>query len=160
MLTLTFSDEIGAKLAAGIKAAADFTPAMRQIANTMRTDVVFRFENEQGPDGRRWPISQRAAEDGGLTLTDTGHLLNSIVASHDERSAIAGTNLIYAAIHQFGGRIAAKGIAGGGKKALKTPFGPRGAVTMPARPFLGFGPGDAERFGDILVEHLDKAMRA
>ena len=56
---------------------------------------------------------------GGQILQDTGQLAASITTSHDSRSAMIGTNKIYAAIHQLGGKT------GRGHK-----------VAMPARPFL------------------------
>lgn len=85
-----------------------------------------------------------------------GSLLGS--AGYDALSAWIGTNLIYAAIHQRGGKIRAIPKSAGGKGALKTPFGPRGAVSMPARPFLGFGEVDLREIPEILAEHLRAAF--
>jgi phage virion morphogenesis protein len=153
MLEFTFSDTLSPRLAAAGRALVDFTPAMKTIADFMRSQAVLNFENETGPDGRKWQPSQRAIADGGLTLTDRGHLRQSITAASDATSAIAGTNLIYARIHQFGGRIQAKP-----GKALNTPFGPRGAVTMPARPFLGFSAGDVIAIENILGDHITRAF--
>lgn len=160
MLDFTFSESLSARLERGARAAVDFTVPMRAIADYMRTAAVERFDDERGPDGTPWKPSQRALADGGLTLTDRGHLRQSITAASDATSAIAGTNLIYAAIHQFGGTIRAKGAAGGGARALRTPFGPRGSVTLPARPFLGFSPVDAAEIEAILTDHLDSALGA
>lgn len=160
MIELSLSDGLTARLQAGAKAAVDFTVPMAAIADLMRSEAVLNFESETGPDGTRWQPSQRATEDGGLTLTDTGHLRQSITAASDAGSAIAGTNLIYAAIHQFGGTIRAKGAAAGGSRALRTPFGPRASVSMPARPFLGFGPGLAAEIEGILAAHLDQALNS
>jgi phage virion morphogenesis protein len=153
VIELTLSDDLTARLEAGAKAAVDFTVPMAAIADLMRSETVLNFETERGPDGTPWLPSQRAREDGGLTLTDTGHLRQSITAASDAGSAIIGTNLIYAAIHQDGGTIRPKT-----KRALKTPFGPRGSVTMPARPFVGFGPPLVADIEAILVAHLDGAM--
>jgi phage virion morphogenesis protein len=153
MLDFTFTDTLTAKLEAGVRASVDFSPVMAAIADKMRSNAVLNFEAESGPDGVRWKPSQRAIEDGGLTLTDSGQLRQSIVAANDATSAIAGTNLVYAAIHQFGGRIAARP-----GSALRTPVGPRRSVTMPARPFLGFGDEDIAEFGQMLEDHLDRAM--
>lgn len=160
MLDFTFSETLQSRLTRAAEAATDFTAPMRAIADYMRTAAVERFEDERGPDGQRWKPSQRALEEGGLTLTDRGHLRQSITAASDANSALAGTNLVYAAIHQFGGAIRAKGGAAGGKRALRTPFGPRGSVTMPARPFLGFGPVDVAEIEAILIDHLDRGSAA
>lgn len=156
MLNFVFSDTLTPRLAKARKALVDFTPAMRLIADLMRTQTAERFDAETGPDGVRWKPSQRAIEDGGLTLTKSGELSLSIVAASDATSAVAGTNKIYAAIHQFGGRITPRA----GKKALRTPFGPRGAVTMPARPFLGFSPQDVVEIEGVLERHLIKSFAA
>ena len=160
MLDFTFTDTLSARLDAGAKAAVDFTPAMGAIADYMRSTTLERFETETGPDGKRWKPSQRAINDGGLTLTDSGALRLSIGAESDATSAVAGTNLIYAAIHQFGGTIRAKPGAGGRRGALRTPFGPRGSVTMPARPFLGFSPEDVTEIETVLTQHIQKALDA
>lgn len=153
MLDFTFTNTFSPKLAAAQRALVDFTPAMGTIADYMRSQVVLNFETETGPDGKKWQPSQRAIADGGLTLTDRGHLRQSITAASDATSAIVGTNIIYARIHQTGGRITAKP-----GKALNTPFGPRGAVTMPARPFLGFSPADVIAIETILGDHITRAF--
>lgn len=160
MLDFTFSESLSGRMARGAAAAVDFTVPLRAIADYMRTATVERFEREEGPDGQPWKKSARALADGGLTLTDRGQLRQSITAASDASSALAGTNLVYAAIHQFGGTIRAKGTANGGARALRTPFGPRGSVTIPARPFLGFGPVDLEEIEFILSDHLDEALGA
>ena len=128
------------------------------MTSTRSPSIVAMPAGRSGDAAMPWRPSQRAIEDGGLTLTDTGHLRQSITAASDATSAIIGTNLVYAAIHQNGGTIRAKGAAAGGKKALKTPFGPRGSVTMPARPFVGFGPPLVADIEAILAAHLDGAV--
>ncbi len=153
MIDFKFTDTFSPKLAAAQRALVNFTPAMATIADYLGSQAVLRFETETGPDGRKWQPSQRAIADGGLTLTDRGHLRQSITAASDASSAIVGTNLIYARIHQFGGRIKAKP-----GRALNTPFGPRGAVTMPARPFLGFSAGDVAAIETILGDHITRAF--
>jgi phage virion morphogenesis protein len=160
MLEFTFSETLSGRLNRAAAAAVDFTPAMRAIADYMREATLENFKDERGPDGQKWRPSRRALEDGGLTLTDRGDLRLSITAASDANTALAGTNLVYAAIHQFGGTIRPRGAANGGRRALRTPFGPRGAVQMPARPFLGFGPADVAEIEAILTDHLDQALEA
>ena len=74
-------------------------------------------------------------------LTDSGRLQRSITYRTRGRRLVIGTSLIYAAIHQTGGVIRAKG------KALRIPIGGgraifRKSVTIPARPFLVIKPQD------------------
>lgn len=163
MLTLTLSDGLTARLNAAIAAAADFTPAMRTIADAMHANAQQYFETERGPDGKPWKPSRRAADEGGRTLYDRGDLQQSLTASHDARSAILGTNLPYAAIHQFGGKITAKTA-----KGLRFMVGKGDAehlvivqsVTLPARPFLGFSAEDKVEIEGILERHLASAFEA
>ena len=147
------NDTLSAGIARALAASQDFTPAMAEVARVLETGVRERFETGRDPQGQPWTPSQRAIEKGGRTLVDTGALLSSIASASDATSAVVGTNLVYAAIHQAGGTIRPKR-----GRALNTPFGPRGAVKMPARPFLGFGPYEVEEIEDILGRHLADAL--
>lgn len=79
----------------------------------------------------------RAAASGRIPLTDTARLRRSIRATVLANGVMLGTNLIYAAIHQFGGQ------AGRGKK-----------VSIPARPYLLFQDEDVQYFGRLLNGYL------
>lgn len=146
-------DELTAGINRALAASSDFSPAMREIAGMMEFAVRERFERSEDPSGKPWEPSQRARQQGGKTLVDTAALLSSIASDNDRFSAVVGTNLVYAAIHQFGGTIRARN-----SRALNTPFGPRGAVNMPARPFLGFGPYEVQEIETILENHLRTAF--
>ena len=104
-----FSDELGPALARASRAGADFSPAMAAISSLLAGAVEERFEQERAPDGTPWKPSRRALEHGGKTLQERGMkggLLGSLLGSagYDARSSWIGTNLIYAAIHQTGGK--------------------------------------------------------
>lgn len=113
-----------------------------QIGRYLASAAVGRFERERGPDGEPWRPSIRALAEGGQTLTDFGTLRRSIThqIEADGRGALIGSNLAYAAIHQFGGR------AGRGH-----------AVTLPARPYLGISPQDRTAVLRIVSRALQKA---
>ena len=64
-------------------------------------------------------------------LMDSGRLANSITFDADNKQVEIGTNLVYAATHQFG----------------------RGKI--PARPFLGFQETDVERFQEMIAEWIE-----
>lgn len=151
-------DGLSAALDRMIAAVEDWTPAMTAIAGLMESHTRLRFETGQGPDGQAWTPSQRVLAEGGRTLVDSSALLSSIAATSDATSAAVGTNLVYAAIHQQGGTIRPR--TGSGRRALKTPFGPRAAVNMPARPFLGFGRAEREDIPQILADHVRAAARS
>lgn len=134
-------------------------PAMREIAALGESSTRLRFRTETGPDGQRWKPSLRAQIAGGRTLTKDGHLAGSISANHGKDFAEWGVNRIYAAIHQFGGVIRAKGkalafaLAGGGFAVVK-------AVRMPARPFLGVSANDSRDILDVIERRIGGAAHA
>lgn len=131
--------DVLARLAEGIRYRA---PLMRTIAGTMQSAVDQNFEAGGRP---RWlGVKSRP---NGSPLIDSGALRNSIRASWENDSAQVGTNLSYAAIHQFGGKTKAhkisprykKGLAFGGivRKSVNHP-----GSEIPARPFLVLTPQD------------------
>lgn len=74
----------------------------------LKTGAQMRFRTMRGPDGNAWSKSRRAQEEGGQTLSLTRRLRNSITYRATPTSVEVGTNVVYAAIHQFGGVIRAK----------------------------------------------------
>lgn len=125
----------------------DFAPAMRTIADYMRTTTVERFEDQRSPAGVPWQPSRRAVAEGGLTLVDSGELKLSITADSDATSAIVGTNKVYAAVHNFGHSFTTRR-----GQALSRP------VVVPQREFLGFSDDDQAEISAILVDHLRGAF--
>lgn len=97
-----------ARLKLGLPLSGSMLKPMQQIARAMLTGTQLRFRSMQGPDGNEWLKSRRASEDGGQTLSLSRRLRNSIVAAATSNSAAVGTDVEYAAIHQFGGVIRAK----------------------------------------------------
>ena len=86
---------------------------MRRLAGTMRYAVAQNFKQGGRPE---WLALKYRS---GIPLNDTGALRQSIDELSDNDTALVGTNMVYAAIHQFGGW------AGRNRK-----------VYIPARPFL------------------------
>ncbi len=103
----------------------DLRPLMKNIAGIMADAVEENFEQEGQPD--KWQelaestIKKRkkAKHWPGKILQVEGQLTTSVTTQYDNESAVIGSNLAYAAIHQLGGQ------AGKGKK-----------VSIPARPYL------------------------
>lgn len=124
-----------------------------EIAEQLRGSTVARFRSTISPDGKRWKPSIRASQEGGLTLTHTAQLRNSIRAVSDENGLEVGTNVIYAATHQYGDRRTIRP-----KKARVLRFRVNGrwvsakqvTVDIPARPFLGISEEDMEAIQDIV----------
>lgn len=137
-------------------------PLMREVAGIMLSEVEDNFAAQGRP---RWlelksvnlaragykrdkkgrqalPRNRKASYQ---ILQDTGRLASSITQAFDSGTATVGTNLVYAAIHHFGGRTKAHLIRAKNARALNTPYGPRKSVqhpgsVIPARPFLTISP--------------------
>lgn len=124
------------RLLAGLKQPE---PLLRALAAEGESQTRRRLEVEKrGPDGTPWPEwspGYAATRHGGQSLLDArGDLIRSLTAFADRQSAGWGTNLVYAATHQFG----------------------RDAI--PARPFLGVSD---ENFQDLLAiaeDWLDRLL--
>lgn len=133
--------------------AGDTRPLMRNIASYLEFSIARRFETESGPDGVPWKPTIR----GGQILTDTARLRSSITSRATATVAEAGTNVIYAAVHQLGAVIKPR-------RARKLRFFISGApvfadqVTIPARPFLGIDGDDDRAIGDIVRDYFDKSL--
>lgn len=120
-------------------------PVMAEIGDVVVNQTDEAFERGASPGGARWPRSGRVRVHGGQTLIDTGRLRNSITRRVASTSVEVGSNVVYAAIQQLGGRTAPHVIRPRRKKALA--FGGRvfrsvnhPGSNIPARPFL---PDDA-----------------
>jgi len=156
----------------------DLTPVMEAIAVRLEASTAGRFETATGPDGKAWKKSIRAKKESGLTLTDTARLRRSITTRVTPHSAEVGTNVEYAAIHQFGGEIRRKArkqvlaFDGAGRFAARKNTRKRKAgaipvaiadigahtITMPARPFLGVDAADRASILKIIARTLEEAV--
>ncbi|MFT2791790.1 phage virion morphogenesis protein [Serratia sp. T13T92] len=146
LVNITINDEsLRRSLRALDLAATDLGPVMRKIAGTLLAETQFNFLDEGRPG---WIPSLAAQKRDGQTLQDTGRLMGSIATDHDDRQAAVGTNVIYGAVHQFGGLI-------GRNKTFK----------LPARPFLPMTesgelqPDVVVPILDTIVRHLESAAR-
>lgn len=151
MIDFEISDTLSPKLEAAARAALDFTEPMLEISALMETEARLRFETGTDPAGHPWRPSVRAQATGGKTLVDHGHLLGSIVSASDAHSAIAGTNLVYAAIHQFGGPVR-------GRQSATSANVPKPRA-YPARPFMGFSDYETGEIERILADHIHGALQ-
>ncbi len=140
--------EIRQRLARLSRDSQDLSPAMARISEILVASTEDAFANERSPDGTPWaPLAdttlkrrQKAGRDGPI-LQITRDLLRSIDSDHDRTSAVAGTNLIYAATHQFG-------------HEHDNLFGRGIEATIPARPFLGLRRDYVDDIVDVIIQHL------
>lgn len=140
-------------------ASLDFTKPLRDCRQAIVSTTKENFTGGHGPDGRGWPPLKHGRPGGkqaGLPLRDKGLLMASIISAgrgHIETltptTLVVGTNLEYAAIHQYGGTITPKGHpflaipqtreaqrAGGAKnfpRPLVAVIGQRGGVLLEKR---------------------------
>lgn len=140
-------------------------PALDEIGSRLEASTDLRFETETDPAGVPWVRSLRAKEENGQTLTDSGRLRQSITRRVRDRELMVGTNVVYAAIHQFGGRTKARTIRPRTKKALSWPGAAHPVAKvehpgsdMPTRAFLGVDAGDRRAILRILARHLEEAV--
>ena len=113
-------------------------PLMKNIAGIMATATEDNFKDEGRPD--KWvdlsettkKQRQKIGKYPGQILQVSGQLASSVSTAYDDNSAVIGSNLAYAAIHQLGGQA--------GKKKK---------TTIPARPYLKLTDDD---FEEILTE--------
>ena len=110
-------------------------PLMKNIAGIMSTATEDNFKDEGRPE--KWvdlsettkKQRQKIGKYPGQILQVSGQLASSVSTAYDDNSAVIGSNLAYAAIHQLGGQ------AGKNKK-----------TTIPARPYLKLTDDNFEEF--------------
>ena len=99
-------------------------------------------DEQRGSEGDAWPAWSpgyaKTRHRGQRLLDATGALINSMTAFADRQTAGWGTNVIYAATHQFGDPDR----------------------NIPARPFLGVSDDNAREFLDITEQWIDRMLGA
>ena len=130
------NNDVERKLLELAQKGENLRPLMKNIAGIFASATEENFKNEGRPD--KWTELSEATKKQrtkqkkwpGQILQVSGQLASSISTQYDDESAVIGSNLDYAAIHQLGGQ------AGKNKK-----------VTIPARPYLKLTDDD---FNEIL----------
>ena len=141
-----------------IQAGSDLSPVTRDIADVLAAGIELAFDREADPNtGAKWKplhamtIAERlvAGNWPGKILQRSGHLVSSVAPDSGPDFAAAGTNVIYAAMQNFGGRITPKK-----GKALAFGGGFFGAVVIPARHFAGIWPESLTEIDDLLSRYV------
>ena len=120
------------------KRSENLRPLMKNIAGIFTYSTEENFKEQGRPD--KWidlaeSTKKQRTKTGhypGQILQVSGQLASSISTYYDNDSAVIGSNLDYAAIHQLGGQA-----------------GKNQSVTIPARPYLKLTDND---FEEILLE--------
>ena len=119
-------------------------PLMKNIAGIMATATEDNFKDEGRPD--KWvdlsettkKQRQKIGKYPGQILQVSGQLASSVSTAYDDNSAVIGSNLACAAIHQLGGQ------AGKNKK-----------TTIPARPYLKLTDDNIEEIFEEINNFLE-----
>ena len=135
--------DVESKLLDLAKRSENLRPLMKNIAGIFAYSTEENFKNEGRPD--KWTelsestIKQRTKNKQwpGMILQVSGQLASSVNTYYDNDSAVIGSNLDYAAIHQLGGQ------AGRNK-----------SVEIPARPYLQLTPEDFEEILSVTENFL------
>lgn len=136
----------------------DLEPLMSRIGAYGEESTVHRFETQKSPDGDPWEPSHRAKATGGQTLVDSGRLRQSLTWSAGRAEAEWGTNLIYAAVHQDGATISAKGDGRLGFVIPGIGFRSPKEVVIPARPFMGIDADDEDEIDAIVQDYIAEVL--
>jgi phage virion morphogenesis protein len=171
-------DELNVTLGEMLSRSAATRPVLLEIAQKQVSSFQQNFREGGRPE--KWKESKRAKKEGGQTLLKSGRLMKSItIPEVTDTSITFGSNLPYAAIHQFGGTINRKPRtlllkrsvdketgnekvrfmsfrAAARRKRGSVEFRRTGnySITMPARPYIVFQPQDVEDAGKILLRHM------
>ncbi len=114
------------------------------IGAELESQTRRRIEDERrSPEGVPWPDwspAYAATRHGGHDLLQNeGDLLDSLHVVVDSQGVAMGTNLVYGAIHQFGG----------------APVG----INIPKRPYLGISDANAEDLDAVVDDWLEGVFR-
>ncbi len=153
-----------------------FRQPLQVCAVLVRSDVLSNFQGSHDPLGNPWPPLRRPranSKGGDKPLLDTGILQASVtgrgqghVEEITDTQLIVGTNLDYAAIHQYGGTVDVP------EKKRQKPWvwmGPDGPVftrkikahqvQIPQRQFLGFSEKVTGEIQQVFAEFMGEQVK-
>jgi phage virion morphogenesis protein len=145
----------------------NFSPMLRIVGNVMRGSFERTFRDQGSPAGSWAPLAASTLKrgkggSGRKILIQSGRLKNSITYQEDGNTLRMGSNLVYSAIHQFGG-VAGRRAPSNRRKLShlidQQVGGAHGPMKwrrpiIPARPYLVFHPEDPQRITDALERYI------
>ena len=143
-----------------VDAINDPSPLLAELGEYGLRSTRARFKTQTAPDGTAWaalqPWSQKEKRrNKNRILTLNGYLRGQMTWQLvGDRTVEIGSNLPYAAVHQFGATIkprAAKVLIFRGHAAK--------SVTIPARPYLGLSDEDRSEIVGRTLEWLQRIMK-
>ena len=143
-----------------VDAINDPSPLLAELGEYGLRSTRARFKTQTAPDGTAWAALQpwyqkEKRRNKNLILTLNGYLRGQMTWQLvGDRTVEIGSNLPYAAVHQFGATIkprAAKVLMFRGHVAK--------SVTIPARPYLGLSDEDRSEIVGRTLEWLQRIMK-
>lgn len=144
-----------------VAAINDPSPVLKEISEAVvLRSTLARFKTQTAPDGTAWAALQpwyqkEKQRNKNRILTLNGYLRGQMTWQFvGDRTVEIGSNLPYAAVHQFGATIkprAAKVLMFRGHVAK--------SVTIPARPYLGLSDEDRSEIVGRTLEWLQRIMK-
>ncbi len=138
-------------------------PLLAAIGTGLESSTRQRFRDGEDPSGIKWasyaPLNPAYAANkkGTQILVESGSLRTSIYSGVVGNEVFVGSELPYAAVHQFGAVIKPKNA-----EPLRFMLGDHLvsmlSVTIPARPYLGLSDGDREMILGELEGALTRAI--
>lgn len=151
-----------------VRAGHSPRPMLKAMGEYLVRSTQDRFDAQESPEGQAWqPVqgSRWAVKRILKILTESSRLRDSIIYRAGSTTLEWGTNVIYAAIHQFGGKTSPSIIKAKRAKALYIPgIGPRKSVkhpgsVIPARPFVGISATDETELLHRIHDYYQAAVR-
>ncbi len=136
--------EVNKRLLELAEKGENLRPLMKNIAGVFASATEDNFKDEGRPD--KWTDLAEVTKENrkkkkkwpGQILQVEGQLASSVHTEYDDNSAVIGSNLPYARIHQLGG------MAGKNNK-----------VKIPARPYLKLTDDDFDEILDVAKKYLE-----
>lgn len=152
-------------------------PLMREMAAAMGDAVEENFARQGRPEWMGWSPAYARRRRGGKILQKSGRLAASITQYSDNDEAAVGTNVKYAAIHQFGGEISIAprsqqayyrrnrdgSVGNRFVKKSRSDFSQWNTIgaykiRMPARPYLHLAEEDVSRMEKTAEDYLKRIL--
>ena len=159
-VTVTFEAHELAELGRAMRALsqAPLAPLLDRIAGAGEEATIGRIDDGgPAPDGTDWPEHHPMYDAPHSMLQASGALVDSIEGAGGETTAVWGSSLVYARIHQLGGTIVPRE-----KEALQFQLGDAlvyaRSVIIPPRPYLGYGADERRGVEDVIEAWLEEAL--
>lgn len=167
-LTLSKEDERRATsmLKTLARKAQNVSAGLKNVGTALVQVTHDRFDSMTDPHGKAWqklaPLTKELGGKDGSKLRRSGRLKSSVTFAVSGNVLRLGPNTIYAGVQQFGATIKPKK---GRFLAIPVPKKKRNAlgaggfillkkVTVPARPYIGFGPKDEKAAREVIEDYL------